>query len=122
MNPRGKKRRDRKKVCPRRDTLKSDWLPSIREALTAINRAVAARLEGDPAGFSALGADRLKHLALGIAAARISFSGIAAGLAALRLVGESFFGVEFLLAGSELKFVSAVFANECFVVVHEIPL
>lgn len=111
-----------KKRAPKGRALRATELPSIREALTAINRAVAARLEGNPAGFSALGADRLKHLALGISAARISFSGIAAGFAALRLVGESFFGVEFLLAGSELEFVSAVFANECFVVVHEIPL
>jgi hypothetical protein len=36
--------------------------------------------------------------------------------------GEATLSVEFLFAGGESEFLTAVFADESFVLIHEIPL
>jgi len=48
------------------------------------------------------------------------FTGVAAGFASLRLVGESFFFVEILLTRGEQKFLSTVFANDSFVLMDQL--
>jgi len=95
---------------------------SVLEALTAVDGTVVVGLEGELAGGAALGADRIVHLAGRGVAAGSGLACVTAGLAALGLVGEALFGVEFLLAGSENKFLSAFLTGESFVSVHEIPL
>ena len=74
------------------------------------------RLERNLAGFSAAGAHGVVHLA---GAAGGFFACVTAGFAALRFVGEPFFGVEFLLARRKGEFLSAILADEGFVVVHK---
>jgi hypothetical protein len=90
------------------------------EAIAAVNRTVVAGLKRNLAGLSALCAYRVEHLAS--ASARTAFARVAANLAALRLVGEAFFGVELLFTGRKREFLSAILADEGLVVVHEIPL
>ncbi len=80
------------------------------------------RLEGQLAGLAALRADRVIHLAGSSIAAGSGLARIAAGLAALGLIGEALLGVELLLAGSKNKFLSAFLTGESLVSVHEIPL
>ena len=89
------------------------------EAVAAIDRAVIARLEGNLAGLAAVGADSVEHLAR---RAGDAFAGIAAGFAALGLVGEALLGVKLLLTGGENEFLSAILADQGLVSVHEIPL
>jgi hypothetical protein len=43
---------------------------------------------------------------------------VTASFAALRLVHEAFFSIEFLLTGGEHEFGSAFFADKSFVFVH----
>ena len=88
------------------------------EAVAAIDRAVIARLEGNLAGLAAVGADSVEHLAR---RAGDAFAGIAAGFAALGLVGEALLGVKLLLTGGENEFLSAILADQGLVSVHEIP-
>ena len=102
-----------------------DWLSSAAEAIAAVDRLVAAGLERNLAGLAAFRADRVVHPALAVEAAAVvarMLLCISASLAALRLIGESFFGVELLLVGSEDELLSAVLADDGFVAVHEIPL
>jgi hypothetical protein len=86
------------------------------KAFAAIDRAVVAGLERNLAGFSALGADGFKHFSL--SSTRVGFTGVTAGLATLRFIGESFFGIELLFVGRKDEFCSAFLACECFVAVH----
>ena len=97
-----------------------DFLSSVAEAVAAVNRTVASGLEGNLAGRPALGADSVEHLTRGsaIATAARSLTSVTASLAALRLIGETFFGIKGLLIGSENELLAAVFASDDFVVVH----
>ena len=91
----------------------------VAEAVTAVNRTVVVRLEGNLAGVATLGANRVKHLTgcTRSITARILAVGTAA-LASLGLVGEALLCVKFLLAGSKGEFLSAIFADQSFVAVH----
>ena len=97
-------------------------LASIAETIAAIDRAVVAGLEGDFAGLAAFGTDGVIHLTLAAATAGVLLAGVTAGLAALGLILEPTLSVEFLFAGGENEFLTAVFADESFVLIHEIPL
>ena len=90
------------------------------EAVAAENRLVAAGLERNLAGLSALGADRVVHLAGAVVTVVLPCH--PAGLAALGFVGEAFLGVKLLLAGCKREFLSAILADDGFVAKHEIPL
>src|SRR5579872_1214096 len=85
------------------------------EAVTAVHRLVAARLERDFRNAAALAAGRFEHLSAAAAAetaataaAAGSLAGRAAIAAAARLVGESFACKEFLLACCERERTSAI--------------
>lgn len=94
-------------------------LSSVREALAAKYRAVISGLERNLAGSSALGTNSVVHFTrCSLRTAARSLTGIAAGLAALRFIGETFFGVESLLIGGEYELGTAIFASDNFVVVH----
>jgi hypothetical protein len=97
-------------------------LSSIAETIAAIDGTVVAGLEGNLARFAAFRADGVIHLTLAVSAAGVLLAGIPACLAALGFIGEAFFSVEFLFAGGESEFLTAVFADESFVLIHEIPL
>ena len=65
----------------------------------------------------------VKHLArAALAVVGSTFAGIAAGFAALRLIGEAFFSKKLLLVGGEGEFLSAIFADDRFVLAHVVPL
>ena len=85
------------------------------KALAAINRAVFSWLERNLCLFAAACANSGEHLSVRFFA---GLAGVAAGFASLRLVLESLFSVEFLLASSENELGSAFFAYSCFVFVH----
>jgi hypothetical protein len=91
------------------------------EAIAAVDRTISAGLEGDLAGLSACGANRIIHLTAA-AVSSASLACVAAGLAALRLVCEAFLGVKLLLAGSKHEFFSAILADQGLVVEHIVPL
>ena len=94
----------------------------LTEAVAAVDRTIVARFEGNLAGLATLRADRVEHGPSAAAVAGILL--LARGsaiLAALRFVGKTFFGEEFLLAGSEGEILSAIFADQGLVAVHWIP-
>mgnify|MGYP006873112650 CR=1 FL=1 len=85
------------------------------KALAAINRAVRLRLKRNSGFPTASGAYCCKELARttgGILA------GIAAGLAALRLVLEPTLCIELLLTGGEHELIAAFLAHKGLVFVH----
>jgi len=91
----------------------------LTEAIAAVNRTIRAGLEGDFAGLAAACAGRVIHLTVAAAAAgRALLAGCTAILAALGLIGETLFRVEFLLVGSKGEFLSAIFADDGLVAVH----
>ena len=93
------------------------------EAIAAVDRTVCAGLERNFAGTAAGSADSVKHLALAaLAVVGSTFAGIAAGFAALRLIGEALFSKKLLLVGGEGEFLSAIFADDRFVLEHVVPL
>ena len=93
------------------------------ETIAAVHRTVVAGLEGHLAGLAALGANSVIHLAAAtLTTAGVAFACIAAGLAALRLVGEALFSKELLFAGCEGELLSAILADDSFVLKHVIPL
>lgn len=79
------------------------------------------RLEGNLAGVAALGAGCVEHLA-GVTLTAVSLELSAALAASLRLMLKALLCVELLLAGGENEFLIAVFADQCLVSVHSIPL
>ena len=101
-------------------------LSPASEAVAAVDRFVTARLERNLASLPAFRANCVKHHALSavIAASVVTrmLLCISARLAALGFVGETLFGVELLLAGSKGELLSAIFADDGLVAVHEIPL
>ena len=89
------------------------------KAVAAINRAVVAGLEGNLAGLTAFCAYCIKHLTSAAVAARaVALTSVPAGLAALRLIGEALFCKKLLLAGGESEFLSAILADDGFVLEH----
>lgn len=85
------------------------------KALAAKNRSVVAGLERNSSLATALCASSHKVLSLGSTGV---LSCCTAFLASLRLVLESLFSIELLLAGSENKFLAAILTSQCLVLVH----
>jgi len=99
-------------------------LAARAEAIAAVNRLVAARLERDFRYAATLTAGRFEHLATAAATAETTAAAAAAAgcltcraaiTAAARLIGESFAGKKFLLACREWERTSAISAIECFI-------
>ncbi|HEV3092781.1 MAG TPA: hypothetical protein VGX91_15175 [Candidatus Cybelea sp.] len=96
------------------------------EAVAAIDRFVASRLERDFRDAAALAARRFEHLALASAhtasAAAVrgtsGFTRCAAIRAAAGLVGEALHCEKLLFARSEWELLSAIHASEHFVCIH----
>jgi hypothetical protein len=94
------------------------------EAVAAVNRLVAARLERHFGRTSAAAACRAEHLALSTAetataAAAIAAACSTAGLTSLTAIGaaiwfvlEAFLSIEFLLTGSKCKLCAAIDARK----------
>ena len=95
---------------------------SIAETVAAINRTILTGLEGNFAGLSALSAHGVVHLAFATTAALAALAGHAAGFAALGLILKAALRVKLLLTGGENEFLSAILADQCLVLIHEIPL
>jgi len=91
-------------------------------AIVTIYRAILARLEGNLAGISASCANCLIHLAFGSCFASLCLALVAASFATKGLVLKTLLGIKFLLSCSKSEFLSAIFADQCFVVIHDIPL
>jgi hypothetical protein len=91
----------------------------VRKTIAAINGAVISRLERNLAAPAAVSANRVKHFALAPAAASVVFRDVAAGLAPCRFIREPFFFEEILLTCREHKFLPAVLADDCFVLVDQ---
>ena len=91
----------------------------LTETFAAVDGAIVAGLERNLAGLTAGGANSVVHLTAGAAGLLAS---VAACLAAQGLIGETLLRVKFLFTGGEDELLTAVFADECLVVVHEIPL
>jgi hypothetical protein len=105
----------------------------LLEAVAAINRAVAARLEGYLRGATTVGAHGVKHLALAalVSAAATTAAATAIATAAVRcLAGSAAIGatrggivqstacVEFLLTGGEGEILSTITATERLVLIQ----
>ena len=89
-----------------------------REALAAIDGTVVLGNKGYARRAAALSANGLVHLARAIiVGATAGLAGIAAFLAAKRLVLEALLSIEFLFAGSENKLLAAILANQRLVFV-----
>ena len=88
----------------------------FREALAAIDGTITLRNEGYGGGFATFCADGLVLLAGGGGTGVLA--GIAALLAAGRLVLEAFLSVEFLLTGGEHELGATVATRERFVLIH----
>ncbi|ODU55328.1 MAG: hypothetical protein ABT01_06475 [Clostridium sp. SCN 57-10] len=91
---------------------------SSAEAIAAINGAVITGFERNFAVFAAGSTYRIVHLAVAAVATRVLLAGVAAGLAALGFIVEAFFREKFLIFGSEGELLTAILADDCFVVVH----
>jgi len=91
----------------------------VGKTITAIYGAIISGLEWDFAFFAAGSANSVKHLALSSAIAAI-LAHIAAGLAPLRFIGKTSFLKKILFTCRECKFLSAIFANNCFVLMDQL--
>ena len=87
----------------------------ILEAFAAIHGTIVTRLERNLCGLSAFCANRIKHFAL---STTLGFAGCTAGFATYGLILEAFFCIEFLLAGCEYEFFTAILANQSLVFEH----
>ena len=96
-------------------SINSAVFPHLCKAIAAIDGSVRLGLEGNLRLAAAVGANSGEVL---LGASGSVLSGVAAGLAALGLILEASLSVEFLLAGGENEFISALFANQCLVFVH----
>ena len=85
------------------------------EAIAAVDRTVCTGLERNFAGTAAGSAYSVKHLALAALA-------VVGSTFALRLIGEALFSKKLLLVGGEGEFLSAIFADDRFVLEHVVPL
>ena len=99
--------------------IRSEPVLTLRfEAVAAVHRTISAGLERNLGFASAAVADYGVHLPGSAAVAVLGLAGVAAGFAPAGLILEALFGVEFLFAGRENKFVSAVTAGQSLVFVH----
>lgn len=111
----------KKKPHPERDAASNCYLST--EAIAAVDRTVVARLERNFARLATFGAHSVEHFAgTAVTTTGITLAGVAAGLAALRLIGETLFSEKLLLAGGECELLPAIFADDNFVLEHVIPL
>ena len=83
------------------------------EAFAAVYRSVIAWLERNLSNSAAVSASCFKHF---LCSACILLC-VTASLAALWFVYETFFSIEFLFAGCEHEFCSAILAAKCLVFV-----
>ena len=83
--------------------------------MQAKNSSAFGGLEGNLRFAAASCAGRDEHFALGFSGV---LSRVTASLAALRFILEPLLCVEFLFTGGENEFLTALFANQCFVLVH----
>ena len=79
----------------------------LSKALAAINRTVLTGTEGNLRLFAAVGANGGEHLTVG---SLVLLAGVAAGLAALGLIGKTALGIELLLTGGEHELIATFFA------------
>ena len=104
-------------LCSNNAYVQSALLVAVfREALAAIDGTITLRNEGYGGGFATFCADGLVLLAGGGGTGVLA--GIAALLAAGRLVLEAFLSVEFLLTGGEHELGATVATRERFVLIH----
>ena len=89
------------------------------EAFAAVNGSVFAGLEGNLRYTTAFVTGSFEPFAFSTGSV---FACVTASLAALGLVNETLFSIEFLFACCEYEFFAAFLAFECFVFVHEIYL
>ena len=89
------------------------------EAVAAVNGTIGLRLKGNTSFAAAGSAGRGEVLS---GATGRGLAGIAASLAALGLVLEASFRIEFLLTSGENEFCSTLFANKGSVFVHSLYL
>jgi hypothetical protein len=95
------------------------------EAIPAVNRLIASRLERNLRDAATLAASGFEHLALSAAAATaaaLRAAGLAGGAAigaTVRFIGEALHCEELLLAGRERELASAIDAREHFGRIHE---
>ena len=82
--------------------------PHLSEALAAVHRAIALRLEGTARLAAAGGAGSGEELP---GATGSGLAGITASLAALGFVLETAFSVKLLLTGGEHELLATLFAN-----------
>ena len=87
---------------------RSALLTHLGKTLAAVHRTVRLRLEGN-LGLAAAGSTSSGKILTG--ATGSSLAGIAAGLAALRLILEAALSIELLLTGGEHELLAALFAN-----------
>ena len=92
-------------------------LPVIGKALAAVDRLVAARLEGNLCFLSAVSANCSEHLA-GAVAILLGTEGRTALRATARLILEAFLRIKLLLCSCENKFFAAVTTSKGLVLVH----
>ena len=89
------------------------------EAVAAINRAIITGFERNLAGIAALCANCTVHLTGAAIATRVvAFACIATGLATLGFIRKALLCKKLLLAGGESELLSAIFADDGFVVKH----
>ncbi len=85
------------------------------KAIRTINRTIFTGLERNFCFSAAVGANCGKHFPLWTG---IVFTCITAGFAALRLIYEASFSIEFLFSGCENKLRPTFFTCQCLVSVH----
>ena len=88
------------------------------EAIAAVHRLIATRLEGNLGLLAAVSTDSGEHFTLRARIAVGSAESGAALRAAARLVLEALLRIESLLGSSKDEFLAAVTANEGFVLIH----
>jgi hypothetical protein len=107
-------------LCSLRLVSRGAWF-DLTVAISAVHWSAVSRFKGQFCCLTTLGAHRREHLSPGLTVTgravtvTLGFSGRAAQLAALGIIGIAFFGEEFLLADTEGKIRPAVGALEGFV-------
>ncbi len=96
---------------------RSAGVSSLLEASTAVYRLILRGLESKLGFAAALAANSIEVLLGRLVCVLL---GITASLASLGLVCVALFSIESLFAGSECEFLTAVYANQCFVNIVDI--
>ena len=90
-----------------------------REAIAAVHGLITTRLEGNLSLLAAISTDRREHFALRASVAIGSAERSTALRAAARLILEALLRIERLLRSREDKFLTAIAANEGFILIHD---